>query len=141
MRKPRVIIFDDEQYILLMLTKYFSRRGYEVLTYNNPTACPIIEMHKNGCDKEYLCADIIITDFKMPVMNGDEFLKILSQRGCKLDVRNKLMISGVIDEKNMHKIEEVGCHLIRKPFTLSELSDWLTEREKHIDLSRPLSII
>lgn len=69
------------------------------------------------------CADIIITDLRMPVMNGDEFLEIQSQRGCKLDIGNKAIISGVIDENSMHKIEDVGCHLIRKPFKLSELSD------------------
>lgn len=141
MRKARVIIFDDDLFILDILERNFLKRGYEVLTYNDPTTCPIYLDHNATCENKYPCADILITDYLMPRMNGVEFLKYQSQRGCKLDIKNKLIISGVILDENVSEFKELGCHFVRKPFKFSELTEWLAECEKQMDLSLPLSNI
>ena len=46
MRKLKVIIFDDEVMILHMLNRWFSQKGYEVLTFNEPAVCPIYEKNE-----------------------------------------------------------------------------------------------
>ena len=138
MRKLKVIIFDDEVMILHMLNRWFSQKGYEVLTFNEPAVCPIYEKKTVNCSKENKCADIIITDFKMPRMNGIELLQHQSQRGCTLDIKNKAVMSAYMSDKNKMVIKNIGCSFFEKPLELSLLSDWTNECEKRTDLSLPL---
>jgi hypothetical protein len=72
-------------------------------------------------------------------MNGIELLQKQSQRGCKLDKRNKSIISGYIDEDTNKEIQKLNYSLFDKPIELSELSCWLSECNKRIDLSIPLA--
>jgi DNA-binding response OmpR family regulator len=62
MRKPRVIIYDDDVNILNLLKDFFSRIDYEVLTYSEPIVCPIREKNADNCIDHNPCADIILTD-------------------------------------------------------------------------------
>jgi response regulator RpfG family c-di-GMP phosphodiesterase len=137
-RKIRVIIIDDEDVILNSFKRWLSKTSYEVLTYNNPTVCPLCNKNTKKCMKEYPCTDIIFADIKMPHMSGIEFLEYQSQIGCKLDIKNKTIISGYIDDDSREAIERLGCSFFKKPIDLSLMSDWLHECEKRIDLSLPL---
>jgi response regulator of citrate/malate metabolism len=137
MRKPRIIIFDDDVFIMDMLKRMFLMRDYEVFTYNNPTICPIYEKPVDSCLKIDPCSDIILTDLIMPRMNGIELLEYQYQRGCPVDIRNKAIISGATDK--IDAILKTGYIYFKKPFKFSEISDWLKECEKRIDLSQPLS--
>jgi CheY-like chemotaxis protein len=138
MRKPRAIICEDDTTILDVLTKYLSDLNYEVLSCNNPTECSIYNKHVDSCLTRDPCCDILITDYKMPQMNGIELIQKQFQRGCQLDIRNKAIITGHIDDESREVIEQLGCKLFEKPFMLPELLDWLKECEKRFDLSRPL---
>jgi len=138
MRKIRIIIIDDEDVILRSLKRWLSKKFYEVLTYNNPAVCPLCEKKTKICMKEYPCTDIIFADIKMPHMSGIEFLEYQSQIGCKLDIKNKAIISGYIGDESRTAIEMLGCSYFEKPIDLSAMSDWLNKCEKRIDLSLPL---
>ena len=138
MRKLRIIIFDDEVTVLNMLKKWLSKKGYEVITFDAPTVCPILEKKTKDCMKENQCADIIIADFKMHRMNGIELLQHQSQRGCWIDIRNKAIITAYMDDEIRMAIEKLGCSFFEKPFQLYEISDWINDCEKRIDLSLPL---
>lgn len=140
-RKARVMIFDDEENFLNNLKRWFSHKDYEVFTFNNPIVCSIYEERIDQCIKENPCADIIITDLNMPEMNGIELLQYQSRRGCKIEIRNKAIISGYIDDENRKAIENLGCSFFLKPLELSLISDWLNTCEKRIDLSLPLDTI
>jgi hypothetical protein len=39
-----------------------------------------------------------------------------------------------MDDENKEKVKKIGCIFFEKPLELSELSDWLSECEKNIDL-------
>jgi len=137
MRKPRAIIFDDEIILLDLFKKWMMQRGYKVLTFNEPKACQLYAKHSDKCTQEHRCADVVITDFEMPNMTGLEMLQIQHQRGCKLDVRQKAVISGDIEsEKKM--IKDIGVSFFQKPLIIPEFSAWLSECEKRMDLSAPL---
>jgi CheY-like chemotaxis protein len=138
MRKPRVILCEDEITILDVLDSFFLKREYEVLRFANPTICPIYERHTDNCNMENPCADILITDNLMPRMTGIELVMKQSQRGCKLDIRNKAIISGNLDNESKKNIAKLGCVLFEKPFKLTELSAWVDECEKRFNLSQPL---
>jgi CheY-like chemotaxis protein len=140
MRKPRVIIFDDEVFILNMLKEFFLMRGYEVLSYSEPTSvCPISGNCGALCSSHDRCSDVMITDFNMPGVNGVELLEYQSRLGCKLDIRNKAVISGYIDEQNRRRVRQLGCTFFQKPFNLHTLMEWLAGCEQRIDLSQRLA--
>lgn len=140
MRKPRAVIFDDEVFILSMLKEFFQMRGYEVLSYSDPTVvCPLLGADGHECRYERPCADVMITDFNMPGVNGVDLIDHQVRKGCRLDSRNKAVISGYIDDHNRRKVEELGCSFFAKPFTLYALAGWLAACEQRMDLSRPLA--
>jgi hypothetical protein len=74
----------------------------------------------------------------MPRMNGIEFLQAQTQKGCMLDNRNKAIISGQMYNEQKKMVDRLGCKFFQKPFKLSELSEWLDDCEKRMDLSEPL---
>ena len=141
MRKQRVIIFEDEAMILALLTSFFSKMGYEVFTYPEPVTCPLYADGADCCVKHAPCADLMITDYRMPKMNGIDLLEVQSRKGCRLDIRSKAMISGFLDEEEELQVREMGCEVFRKPFNLSELSAWVKACETRMDLSKPLGLI
>lgn len=140
MRKPRVVIFDDEVFILNLLKDFFVLRGYEVLSYSDPTmVCPLFGAGGDVCTHMNPCCDVMITDFLMPGVNGVELLEHQLRKGCALDVRNKAVISGYVDGANRDRIREISCMFFQKPFTIFALSEWLDRCEQRMDLSRPLA--
>jgi len=140
MRKPRVIIFDDEAFILNMLKDFFLMRGYEVLLYSDPTSiCPISGNSGDLCSSHDRCGDVMITDFSMPGITGVELLEYQRRKGCKLDIRNKAVISGYIDEQNRMRVRQLGCTFLQKPFDLHTLMAWLAVCEQRIDLSQQVA--
>lgn len=140
MRKPRVIIFDDEVFILNMLKEFFLLRGYEVLSYSDPTPiCPIYGKGGDLCSIHDRCSDVMITDFRMPGVNGVELLEFQGRKGCKLDIRNKAVISGYIDDESRMRVRKLGCAFFQKPFNLHSLMEWLAGCEQRIDLSQQVA--
>jgi DNA-binding NtrC family response regulator len=138
MRKRRAVVIDDEESIVNMLKNYLATRNYEVLSYTRPVVCPIPDKKGNLCSTNYPCADVIITNFRMPGMNGLELLQEQSTHGCRLTRENKAVMSGHIDEENYKEIRRLGYAFFQKPIDLSLFSAWLGECEKRMDLSEPL---
>jgi DNA-binding response OmpR family regulator len=124
-----------------MLNRYFNKKDYEVLIYNEPTVCPVYDKQAPDCSKENICADILLIDIHMPVMSGIELLRQQSQRGCKLNGSNKAVISGHIDENSEKMISDLGCSYFRKPFNLDDISGWVRESEQRVDITVPLGTI
>jgi len=139
MRKPRVIIYDDDAIIISVLVHFFSKRGYEVYSFNGPVVCPIYESLTDRCENSFPCADVMISDFEMPKMTGIELLERQAERGCKLDKRMKAIMSGYSDDELVAQCEALGYKFFQKPFTLAELSAWLNGCERHFDLSQQLT--
>ena len=138
MRKLRVNIYDDDVAILKLLKNIMSLRDYEVVTFEGAVDCPIYKTETNRCNSSKPCADVIITDYKMPQTTGLAMLLQQAQRGCKVDVRNKLVLSAGLDDEGQKMLKEMGCAFVSKPFTISAILDWLDGCEKRIDLSKPL---
>ena len=138
MRKRRAVVIDDEEIIVHVLKDFLSTRSYEVLSYTRPVVCPMLDKKGNLCNTDYPCADVIITDFTLPGMNGLELLQEQLTHGCKLTRENKAVMSGYIDEEGHKQIKRLGYAFIGKPIEFSQLSAWLDECEKRVDLSEPL---
>jgi response regulator RpfG family c-di-GMP phosphodiesterase len=141
MRKIRVNIFDDEVSNLNMLKVFMSQRDYEIRTFDRPVVCPIYGSNSDKCNTLEPCADIIITDYRMPEMTGLEMLLLQEQRGCKVDIRNKIVMSADLDDEGQKMVEALGGTFLSKPFRLQELLVCLDDCEKRLDLSKPLAIM
>lgn len=139
MRKPRAVIFDDEPTILTFFKLVFSTRGYEVLTYTDPVVCPIYAKNDAACSRKHACADVIITDYSMPRMNGLDLLKAQAAAGCKLTPRNKALMSGYLDFDMIEEAKKLGCAVFDKPVDLNELEEWITGCEQRMDLSTQIA--
>ena len=131
MRKPRIIIFDDDTLILDMLHNYLFRMNFEVQAFSEPILCP-------PCENTNPCADIIITDFLMPRINGIELLNHQARQGCTINIKNKAIVSGALPEKHIDNISELAGIFFPKPFCLRDLNAWTKECISRIDLSQPL---
>src|SRR5512135_2300630 len=109
MRKLRAVIVDDEPFVRNMLKDFFLLRGYEVLSYSDATmVCPLYGKDGDVCTYEQPCSDVLITDFNMPGVNGVELLHYQQAKGCRLDMRNKAVISGYIDDLNREIVDDMG---------------------------------
>ncbi len=65
--KINILIVDDEQIMRDLLDKILSREGYNIITATDG----VDALEKLNCTK----VDIVISDMKMPKMNGFELLK------------------------------------------------------------------
>jgi response regulator RpfG family c-di-GMP phosphodiesterase len=139
MRKRRALIFDDEPLILDTLKIFFETRGYETMTFREPVVCPICEDCVE-CPRSYPCGDIIVTDFKMPKMNGIELLAAQARHHCKLIRRNRALMSGFLDNDKREKLEELGATFFQKPVDFRAFEAWVDECEQRMDLSQPLAV-
>ncbi|MDA8101277.1 MAG: response regulator [Nitrospiraceae bacterium] len=138
MRKRRALIFDDDANVLVVLADFLASRGYDVIVHQQPKPC----MHGPGggiCRASQACADVLVTDFQMPGMNGIQLLQEQQRMRCKIPSANKAIMSGWISDERLQMMKPAGLVLFEKPFDFSKMESWLDNREVHMDLSKPLS--
>ena len=133
----RILVFDDHQEILRLLEVVFDSRGYEVLTYPHPGACPIFREDCCSCPNGQACTDIILTDINMPVMRGIDFIEKQLKKGC--NCRHLALMSGDYTSDEARRAKELGLKFFRKPFDISEVFEWLDEIEPKISPDRKLT--
>ncbi|NOY36657.1 MAG: response regulator [Chlorobi bacterium] len=110
----RIIVIDDEPYILLMLKKMLEKEGHEV------------EMATNGVEGSELFeqnpADLIITDIVMPEKEGLETIMDLRVKNPQLKI---IAISGggrVDSREYLNSAQLLGANkTIQKPFKKDEI--------------------
>ena len=138
MQKLNVFVFEDEAVLAILIEKVLLHAGHEVRVFPRPTSCPVFKDHGMQCSQNCRCADVIISDFQMPGMTGLDFFKLQRKRGCKLVDKNKALMSGSPLIKEMkHEIDDLGCHLIGKPFKMADLLTWVDECGQRLCDSQP----
>ena len=104
---PRILVVDDEEAILYVFERYLSVAGYDVSVANDG-----FEAVRAG---EARAFDLLITDFRMPGMNGVEVIHALRRLQPGLSA---LVISGNPIEAGAMP---AGVRLLNKPVSMSEL--------------------
>ena len=133
----RAFIFDDNDAIRHILWTLCNDRGYEVFTYPDPGFCPLHVSPDCQCPQELACTDVIISDLNMQEVNGLDFVEGQIRKGCRC--KHIALISGAWLEPDLSRARELGCKVLEKPFSPSEITEWLEEVEKQVDPERKLS--
>jgi CheY-like chemotaxis protein len=111
--KKRILVVDDEPFVCDAVKMMLSFDGHEVMTaHNAKDALAIFEGNK---------FDIVITDFAMPVMKGDELAAVIKARVPGQPV---IMITAYAEmlPSSGHSLGAVD-HVISKPFLLENLRE------------------
>ena len=102
-----IVIIDDENDILTMLEKYFTREGnYRVKTFNNPLTA-ISSLPQD--------TDLILLDIMMPQMNGLDALPKLLEKNPDAKVLMMTAYSTLDKVLNAHR--KGATNYIMKPFS------------------------
>jgi len=106
-----VLLVDDDRMILQLLAKIVSSRGWEpILARSGRQALSSIDR-----------ADVVVTDFSMPGMDGLELLVAIRERDDALPV---ILVTGHCSEHLFELALHAGAHrCLAKPFALAELTD------------------
>ncbi|KPH91655.1 diguanylate phosphodiesterase [Pseudoalteromonas undina] len=114
----RILLVDDELNVLRSLKRVLVRSGYDVITASTGfEALEILTANQ---------VEIIITDFRMPEMNGADLLRQVKSRWP--DCVN-LVLSGYADFKSVVELLNQGLvfRFLEKPWVDSELLENISE--------------
>ncbi len=115
--KKRILVVDDEETLLTVITKALEREGYDVTaTVDSHQALSDIAISYHGSNPYHL----LITDMKMPGMSGMELVAAINNGDMALPI---LAITGCGDKKMVMDLMRLGCaDYMDKPFTVKEIA-------------------
>lgn len=111
-----ILLVDDEPAICKALSLALTRSGYRVSTALSGEAGMSIVRNEH--------VDALIVDLRIPDMRGDTFFELAAATQAQLRSRS-LFTTGDITERAQELIEACNCPMLRKPFDLKELLDWV----------------
>ncbi|HYX34471.1 MAG TPA: response regulator [Oligoflexus sp.] len=112
MEQGRVLLLDDDREILEICSEILTVQGFETSLFEDPQES--IQALVAGQQ-----TDVIITDFRMPAMNGLQFLEQVTRHHIRKPV---IMFTGVADKELAIKALNAGCYaLLEKPVRNQEL--------------------
>ena len=108
-----LMIIDDDPDLLDLLCSFFKQRGYNVLTFADAReALDEIESGK-------IAVDVVLSDFKLPVMSGVDFIKRIRKMNLVLPII--LMTAEGSLEVSLEAIEAGAYDFVLKPLHFPQL--------------------
>ena len=105
-----ILVVDDDPIILELLQSILNEFRVRV-AISGQDAWNIV-LSSNGCVK------IIITDYNMPGMMGDQFLRIV--RGAYPNIK-RVLCSGSLTDEDLYLYNELYHEAIKKPFLVDDV--------------------
>ena len=115
----RVLVLDDEQFIADLLSEMLGVLGHQPVICLNPAAALDLLQTRPF--------DLVISDFRMPVMNGEQFHQALAQINPDLAGRVIFLTGDVVNEEARHFLASTGNPHLDKPFQLTRLEAVIAE--------------
>lgn len=106
-----ILFVDDDKIIISILKSRYKNKGYNVFTATDGTeALEVLDNNK---------IDLVVTDFYMKLMNGDELIKNIRQRDKEVPI---IVLSSQKNEEYIKRTLDLGADdYILKPFSPVEL--------------------
>ncbi|HWD19128.1 MAG TPA: hybrid sensor histidine kinase/response regulator [Verrucomicrobiae bacterium] len=111
-RGKMILVVDDEEDIVELVRKTLERRGYTVRTAQNGESALRHLAHDTF--------DLIISDWKMPGLNGQQLYERLLQIQPKSAERMIFMTGDVLSERTEKYLQEHEKICLTKPFSLTD---------------------
>jgi CheY-like chemotaxis protein len=114
MKRPKILIADDESLNLLLYSEIFKNSGYDIVTAQDGLeAIQLVDSES---------PDLIILDWNMPRMDGLMALKSIKENP-KTSIIPVIMITGIMtaSENLVNALDAGAVDFIRKPFDRIEL--------------------
>lgn len=117
-RKPStVLIVDDEAGLRRVLERYLERRGHRVLSAGTAeSACELLAAE---------AVDALLLDIHLPTMSGLALYLAIVHRWPALEGRIAIMTGDAEAEEVRTWLVHHQCTVIRKPFNLQQVADWV----------------
>lgn len=124
MSKGRILVVDDEDIVRTSCSRTLSPEGYEVRLAKNG-----VEGLKMASEERF---DLVLTDLKMPDMDGIEVLRIIKEKWPETAV---IIVTGYQTVDTAVKAIKLGAYdYIEKPFTpdalISAVDEAMANRQK-----------
>ena len=118
--KPRVLVVDDDEAVVEMLTEAFERNGrFEVRTAGTGYVAGILTHSFEP--------DLMLLDFKLPDINGTAVCRAV-RSDSSFEHMKIIMISGVADPNEVQELLAAGADdFIKKPFNIESLLSKVAE--------------
>lgn len=107
--RPRLLLIEDEASISVALGRLLDRWGFDTLAARTVTESKAVLASIN--------VDLVVIDFRLPDVRGDDFLAWLQEEYPELAKRS-LFITGDYGEQALSAIEASGRPYLLKPFEL-----------------------
>jgi len=112
-RKDRILVVDDEAPIVRCLQRFLTRAGFDVaIALSTAEALSIFEGFR---------PDMVISDFRMPGMNGADLLAEVKRRSPHTSC---VIASGYADLESIRgevALDDIVCCFLRKPWDNRDL--------------------
>lgn len=116
-QSPTVLIIDDEAPLRRVLARALERRGYRALSASSAeTAYELLASHQ---------PDAVVLDIRLPTMSGLALYIAIINRWPALTGRIAIMTGDAEASEVRAWLERNPCTVLRKPFNLPEIFDWL----------------
>ena len=124
MSKGRILVVDDEDIVRTSCSRTLSPEGYEIRLARNG-----VEGLKMASEERF---DLVLTDLKMPDMDGIEVLRIIKEKWPETAV---IIVTGYQTVDTAVKAIKLGAYdYIEKPFTpdalISAVDEAMANRQK-----------
>ena len=125
--RNHIVVVDDEPDLAILFSEALKSAGFESVSFDDPVAALqyIMDSHSKIA--------LLITDWKMPQMNGYELIKEVT----KIDESIKVMIMSAYELEN-DKLREINMNdYLRKPVHISQLVGAVMNQYKETLLIKP----
>ncbi len=118
-RKPAtVLIVDDEAGLRRVLERFLERQGYRVLSAGAAESAYEILANEQ--------ADALLLDIHLPTMSGLALYLAIIHRWPALEGHIAIMTGDAEAEEVRTWLDHHRCTVIRKPFNLKQVADWVS---------------
>lgn len=108
-----LLVVDDDEHIVSMVSMVLSAHGHKVKTYTDPKECLRV------INEERPEVDIVVTDIAMPGISGIELWRELSS--VYGDIKAIFMSGFAIEERDMAVLQQKNIAFLQKPFGITDL--------------------
>lgn len=108
-----MLIADDEDYVLKLITRLFAKQGWEITEASSfYEVLNVVDQHPDRFD-------VLVLDIGMPGPSAEETLKRIREANCHSHI---VLVSGFPEDNRIRNLVDL-CHgsFISKPFSLSSL--------------------